>query len=352
VSDAGPVVAVRRAAEEGVPLPVAIESVLGAGRLASLDGDAPAARDRGASAALGPVADLLPAPLMVVSGPAPLRVRYVNAALDGIPGAPRAGDALERAAPWLAGSSLEATLSRLFATDEQSVNCRHRSWSPEVAAEVDSLLYRLPSDGGDPLVAIVGLEGPVSRRENLELAELRERALEAEQRLERYDVWMTAIGELAELYRREGGETLLSATAETIVRRLPPHDAGIAVYMAGELALGSSSRGMLGPRMVPVAAHADLSQALRDGTPAWLSEATAGAFGAPRDQEVLAVPISVLGQTLGAIVLVLDERRPLEGELPPLLSVLSAAVGFALLRDRLMESAQPPRADPAPRATT
>ena len=78
------------------------------------------------------------------------------------------------------------------------------------------------------------------------------------------------MAELAELFQRESGTALLQATADTLVRRLPPIDAGVAVYMAGELALGSSSRGLLGPRMVTVTAHQVLAEALREGSPAML----------------------------------------------------------------------------------
>jgi hypothetical protein len=55
---------------------------------------------------------------------------------------------------------------------------------------------------------------------------------------------------------------------------------------------------------------------------------------------VLAVPVAVVGETLGAILLVLDESRTLEPEVAQLLTVLSASIGFALLRDRLVEGAR------------
>jgi hypothetical protein len=133
---------------------------------------------------------------------------------------------------------------------------------------------------------------------------------------------------------------LLQATADTIVHRLPPIDAGVAIYMGGELALGSSTRGLLGPAMVTVTAHADIATVLRSGVPAWLEPSTAAAFGAPPDVLVLAVPVAVVGETLGAILLVMDEPRPIAGEVGQLLSVLSAAIGFVLLRDRLVEGAR------------
>ena len=101
--------------------------------------------------------------------------------------------------------------------------------------------------------------------------------------------------------------------------------------MGGELALGSSTRGLLGPAMVTVTAHADIATVLRSGVPAWLEPSTAAAFGAPPDVLVLAVPVAVVGETLGAILLVMDEPRPIAGEVGQLLSVLSAAIGFVSL---------------------
>jgi hypothetical protein len=47
-----------------------------------------------------------------------------------------------------------------------------------------------------------------------------------------------------------------------------------------------------------------------------------------------------VGEALGTLLLVLDEPREIDSELQTLLSVLSAAMGFALLRDRLVEGAR------------
>jgi MerR family transcriptional regulator, light-induced transcriptional regulator len=160
------------------------------------------------------------------------------------------------------------------------------------------------------------------------------------------DRWVVATAELASLFQRETGPALLQATADTIVRRLPPVDAGVAIYMGGELALGTSTRGMLGPAMVTVTAHADIAGVLHNRAPAWLEPSTAAAFGAPADTLVLAVPVAVVGETLGAILMVMDEPRPVAGEVAQLLTVLSAAVGFVLLRDRLVEGAREQRRAP------
>jgi hypothetical protein len=76
---------------------------------------------------------------------------------------------------------------------------------------------------------------------------------------------------------------------------------------------------------------------LRGGAPAWLGKASAAAFGAPESVHVLAVPVAVVGETLGVLLLVMDERGAIDEDVPRLLSILSAALGFALLRDRLVE---------------
>jgi hypothetical protein len=57
---------------------------------------------------------------------------------------------------------------------------------------------------------------------------------------------------------------------------------------------------------------------------------------------VLAVPVSVVGETLGGLLLVTEEHSELDEPIRQLLSVLSATIGFALLRDRLMEGARRP----------
>jgi hypothetical protein len=202
-------------------------------------------------------------------------------------------------------------------------------------------MYVLPVEPGRaPLVAMVELDAPDDRDLRSELIELRNDRDRLRTLVDRRDRWVVATAELASLFQRETGPALLRETAETIIRRLPPIDAGVAIYMGGELALGSSTRGLLGPAMVTVTAHADIAAVLRNGTPSWLEPSTAAAFGAPADVLVLAIPVAVVGETLGAILLVMDEPRPIAGEVGQLLTVLSAAIGFLLLRDRLVEGAR------------
>jgi hypothetical protein len=327
--DAARVVAVRRAAEQGVPLSDAI---------AASHATAPA----GVSAStLQAIPERLPAPVLLLSGPAPVRIDYVNPSLAERIGSPAPGTELATVAPWLAGSECEAALRALFAGSTPVSECVHPAWSGFSKERARSLLYVLPVEPGRaPLVAMVELDAPDERDLRSELAELMADRDRLRTLVERRDRWLVATAELAALFQRETGPALLQATAETIVRRLPPIDAGVAIYMGGELALGSSTRGLLGPCMVTVTAYADIAAVLRNGTPAWLEPSTAAAFGAPADMLVLAVPVAVVGETLGAVLMVMDEPRTITGEVASLLDVLSAAIGFALLRDRLVEGAR------------
>jgi hypothetical protein len=327
--DAPRVVAVRRAAEQGVPLPDAIAA-------------SHSAAPTGVSAStLQAIPERLPAPVLLLSGPAPVRIEYVNPALAERLGSPSAGSELADAAPWLEGSDFASALDALFAGSITVNECVHPAWSGLATETARSLLYVLPVEPGQaPLVAMVELDVPDERDLRSELAELRAERDRLRTQVDARERWVVATAELAALFQRESGSALLQATAETIVRRLPPIDAGVAVYMGGELALGSSTRGLLGPCMVTVTAHADIAAVLRNGVPAWLEPSTAAAFGAPADVHLLAVPVAVVGETLGAVLLVLDEPRPIAGEVGALLTTLSAAIGFALLRERLVQGAR------------
>jgi MerR family transcriptional regulator, light-induced transcriptional regulator len=328
LADAARVVAVRRAAEEGIPLASAIAS-------------AAAGEDRAelSPATLAAAANEAPAALAIVGGPEPLTLRYVNAAFAAVPGAPEPDTRLTDLA-WFPGSPLERRLHELFTGSARAVECLHPGWQ-DGAAPDRSMLYRLPADPGQqPSVVIVGLDRLEDRAARQEIAELRE-ALEVVRASDaRHARWLVTAAELAERFQRETGEAVLSSTSDTLVRRLRASDAGIAIYMGGELAMGSSSRGLLGPRMVTVMAYDDLVALLRDSVPGWLEPGTASAFGAPDGLHAAAVPIVVVGEMLGVLVLLFDQRAEIDADVQRLLSVVSAGLGFTILRDRLVEGAR------------
>lgn len=328
LSDAPRVVAVRRAAEHGVPLAQAIE-------------EATATAPTGVGdATLAQVLAAAPTPVLVIGGPWPLRVLYANGPLAVLPD-DRTDRRLDEL-PWFDGSELETTLRTLFAGDAPVLECTHPAWDGgETTAR--SLAYRLPPDAGEtPAVALVGVDRAQDQRNRRALADARADLAAERARSERLERFLTLGAELAERFRDDAGEAALRATADSLVRRLGAVDVGIGVYMAGELALGSSSRGLLGPQMVTVTGYDDLAELMHTGRPGWLSPAAGGAFGTPADLHALAVPIAVVGETLGLLLLVFDERTALDEDASRLLTIVSATVGFTILRDRLVASRRRP----------
>src|SRR5262249_28036167 len=87
---------------------------------------------------------------------------------------------------------------------------------------------------------------------------------------------------------------------------------------------------------VTVAAHPQLGRVLRDVQGAWLNLPTARALGVPDGLHATALPIAVAGEVLGLLVMVFDEAEPLDADNRRLLAAISAAVGLALLRARLV----------------
>jgi len=325
LSDAPRVVAVRRAAEQGVPLPRAIaDAAAAAGEVVS-------------DAALAAVAAVAPIPVVIVTGPEPLGVAYVNGALLAADATVVPGMQLD-ALPWFMGSDLERTLRTLFSGDTAALECAHPAWSGSGTLE-RSIAYRVPAGAGEPpTVALVGIDRDEERRARRELGELQQELTRVRVREQRRQRWLALAASLAERFQRDAGEALLGATVDTLVRRLGAVDAGVALYVAGQLALGSTSRGLLGPHMVTVTRYDDLAALMQQSVPEWLAPATAGAFGVHAGLHCLAVPIGVVGERLGVLLIVFDELAALDQDIRHVLTVVAAGLGFVVLRDRLVAS--------------
>lgn len=325
LADAPRVVAVRRAAERGVPLPRAIA-------------DARAAQASEVSAAtLAAIADAAPVHVVLVSGPEPLRVAWVNGPLQTADDAVAPGTRLDEL-PWFLGSDLERTLRTLFAGDVAALECAHPAWAGGGTRE-RSIAYRLPGRADEPpTVALVAIERDEERRAGRELAELQQELTRVRVREQRRQRWLALAASLAERFQREVGEALLGATVDTLVRRLGAIDAGVALYVAGQLALGATSRGVLGAHTVTVTRYDDLATLMQRSVPEWLAPPTASAFGVHAGLHCLAVPIGVVGERLGVLLLVFDELAALDEDVRNVLTVVAAGLGFVVLRDRLVAS--------------
>ena len=226
--DAPRVVAVRHAADHGVPL----KDAIAAARVTAPTGVA--------ASTLQAIPERLPAPLLLLSGPAPVRIEYVNPALAERLGSPSPGGVLADAAPWLGDSQCASALEALFAGSITVSECVHPTWSGLATETARSLLYVLPVEPGRaPLVAMVELDAPDQRDLRSELTELRIDRDRLRTQVDARERWVVATAELAALFQRESGSALLQATAETIVHRLPPIDAGVAVYMGASSPSGA-----------------------------------------------------------------------------------------------------------------
>jgi len=328
LADAPRVVAVRRAAEQGVPLPRAIADATSAAVTLAIS-----------DPTLATIAAVAPIPIVLVSGPEPLRVVYVNAPLQAIDGAIAPGAQLD-ALPWFMGSDLERTLRTLFAGDTAALECAHPAWSGGSAIE-RSIAYRVPAGPGEPPgVALVGIDRDEERRARRELGELQQELTRVRVREQRRERWLALAASLAERFQRDAGEALLGTTVDTLVRRLGAVDAGVALYVAGQLALGATSRGLLGPHMVTVTRYDDLAALMQRSAPEWLAPTTASAFGVHAGLHCLAVPIGVVGERLGVLLIVFDELAALDEDIRHVLTVVAAGLGFVVLRDRLVASAR------------
>jgi DNA-binding transcriptional MerR regulator len=320
------VVAVRRASEEGVPIAEAVAQ--------AASGEPPAEIPTEAFAAM---VEHAPLPVAALSGPEPLAIVYVNDVLARLAGVSGADQELERVTQMLAGSACGPQLQALFAAEHAEVLCDHPRWDGGPGA-VRSVAFRLPVQSGQqPLVALVGVDVQRERALAGEVSSLQAELAALRDRDARHERWMEAIARLAAEFQVEASTATRDSALDTLVRQLNATDAALATYLSGQLAVASSRRGSMGPAMITVTAHPAIGRALRDAEPAWLEPATSIALGVPDGLHAAGVPVVVAGEALGLVLLLFDEREEISTDVQRLLTAISAAMGFALLRDRLAD---------------
>jgi DNA-binding transcriptional MerR regulator len=323
LSDVTPVVAVRHAAQDGAPL---AEAIRHAAALHAAPAPAPAA--------FRATVELAPVPVALISGPEPLTLEWCNAALRGLEGAPAPGAVLEALSGDRAGALVREHLTRGLPPSELD----HPAWDGRPGAPATrSLAYRLPVGPGErPIVAIVGIETRAEREARRELAAANDELAELRRRGERHDRWLDALAALAVEFQHEPGPDVIGSALDVLIRQTRAVDAALGSHVSGRLDLHGSRRGALGPTAVTVAAHPALGRALRDAEGLWLDATTAGVVGVPEGLHAAGLPITVAGDVLGLLLLVFDEVEPHDDDNRRLLAALSAAMGFAMLRDRLV----------------
>jgi len=321
------VVSVRRAAEAGVPIPQAIER--------THYEDTP---DHIAGNTFAGLVEHAPVPVAVLSGPAPLRVEFVNGALRAMSGAPRPGEELTMALPAFYDSACVLTLQQIFATAGGPTEAEHPTWDGSSRQTTRSAIFRLPSEpAGRPLVAMVGLHGEGERVARAAMADLQVEIEQLRRREERHSRWLDAIAMLAAEFRHEPGRAAVDNGLDAVIRHTHAVDGAVAFYVSGQLVMPSSRRHLLEANPITVSAHPELARCLRDAEPTWLDAAASAALGVPGDLHASATPIIVAGEPLGLLVFLFEDVEPHDDDNRRLLAAVSAAMGFALLRDRLAQ---------------
>ena len=89
--------------------------------------------------------------------------------------------------------------------------------------------------------------------------------------------------------------------------------------------------------MITVTAHPAVAAALRDAQPAWLEPAARSRSAYPPACMRAASRSSSPASRSAWCVLLFDELEAIDPDVERLLTAVSAAVGFALLRDRLAD---------------
>ena len=328
IADVARVVAIRHAAAAGAPLQEAIAAT----RAATVSDAPPEAAFRAA-------VEGAPMPIALISGPEPLRLVWTNAALRAIEGAPAPGEFL----PAIAGHRTGAIIREHFASALPRVEVEHPPWGGSVAGPgsaaitARSIVYRLATEpGATPLIAIVGVETRGEHEARTALATAEAELTRLRRSAERHDRWLDALGELAAEFQHEPGPDVVASGLDILIRQTGAVDVGLASYVSGRLALHGTRRGVLGATALTVAAYPQIGRALRDIDGAWLQEPAARSLGVPEGLHAVGVPVAVAGEVLGMLVLVFDEVEPLDTDNRRLLAAISASVGFALLRDRLV----------------
>jgi MerR family transcriptional regulator, light-induced transcriptional regulator len=321
------VVSVRRAAEAGVPIPQAIER--------THYEDTP---DHIAGNTFAGLVEHAPVPVAVLSGPAPLRVEFVNGALRAMSGAPRPGEELTMALPAFYDSACVLTLQQIFATAGGPTEAEHPTWDGSSRQTTRSAIFRLPSEpAARPLVAMVGLHGEGERVARAAMADMQVEIEQLRRREERHSRWLDAIAMLAAEFRHEPGRAVVDNGLDAVIRHTKAVDAAVAFYVSGQLMMPSSRRRLLEANPITVSAHPDLARCLRDAEPTWLDAAASAALGVPGELHASATPIIVAGEPLGLLVFVFEDVEPHDDDNRRLLAAVAAAMGFALLRDRLAQ---------------
>ncbi len=306
------VATIARASAQGVPLARAVAEVLAAPALPE------------PSVAPGMAMESLQRPALAVRGPRPLEVVWRNGAADTAPGAPLMGADLGADPSYLGPAGVEV-LRRLMAGElvgEQRFVAR--DWTGGDAATVTVTAWLIDAPGGTPTAILAQLP-----QENV-AAQTAIRT-DAEPHLAR---WAQATAAGRDTLRQHRGLAGLQLALSAAATSLDASDAALALTRGEELRLARSIRGSVAPQRLALTDAAELREVARGCSASWLGLRSAAALKVDPRSRTLAIPVTVADSTVGVVLLMLREERPLCSVAQELLLGLGAAFGASLERER------------------
>ncbi len=243
LADVGTLINIRRAVDGGMPIATAIETA---------QTEAPGAPG---IAALAKALDETPLPTLVIAGPVPATIVYANRAARARAETPAMNSVV--------GGDLDEQITAAFANGEPTRFDRP-SWS-EDGVPVTCLAVPIDAGSGPALIALYDVEAGDVQDQRASAAAVQTELERIGRDLEERDAALDLGHEVAQALRQQAGVEAIIDSVELILRRLGAVDVALAPYMTGQIVIGRSARGMLGPDMLTVAAVPDVAWVIREG---------------------------------------------------------------------------------------
>lgn len=263
-----------------------------------------------------------PLPALAIGDPADPRITWVNASTFVHEEALRAGDGLAQLHQRLGRSATETICALLQAQPAEPQLLVHGDWISTFPAPRTSLAWRGDTESG-PVLLLLQLPtvAPLQADE----------ASHTDASVVR---WTAAIAEARRTLQQERGVV----SAQSALRRLQgPIGAfdGLLVMRRGTaFRTATSVRGTVSARAIEETDAHGLRQVIAGGSAGWLDPDELRWAGLPSYLQLLAVPMSISGRNVGAIVLAFPQRCALPEEVLELLSGLVSAIAATIERER------------------
>lgn len=314
-ADVRRVLAVARLVEAGVPLAEAIES--------RPDESAEPA----SMISLGATLDDAPMPAIAVSGPAPLTVAWANTATVKSPESITVGDALLDAVPEFGPRAVSQLQQLMVGSEASTAVIEHLDWIGTFPTLRRSVAWRLsPQASSEAIVVLVQLtdDATTASGAGMEL-------------VSQQTAWATAVRCGGDVLRQQTGLTSVQRAIAQVVRHTGAIDGFIATCREGSLRTASSVRGAFTPRTVDVAPHDPTLQSIRDGELDWLDAEARRPFDPPCRSQMLVVPMTAGGHTIGGLFLVYPEELALCDITRELLRSFATSLAITLQREHFSQ---------------